>query len=69
MPEPNPERHEEAQAASNAEDSNPGFEVVILPQPLFEFGKVARTPGALEALEEASASTAELFARHLKDLG
>jgi hypothetical protein len=43
----------------------PGFEVLIIPQGRFEPGQLVATPGALDALETAQTSPAELIGRHL----
>ena len=47
------------------EEAARGFEVLIVPQGRFSLGQLVATPGALEALDAANVSPAELLARHL----
>jgi len=43
----------------------PGIHVLVIPPERFGLGELVATPGALEALEAANTSPAELLGRHL----
>ncbi len=47
------------------EPQEAGFDVLLIPQGRFAMGQLVATPGALQALEAAQTSPAELIGRHL----
>ncbi len=67
MPEPRNEPAREPTPPNGPQEpqQEPGFEVLIIPQGRFEPGQLVATPGALDALETAQTSPAELIGRHL----
>ena len=69
MPENTPEQtnqaHRENQPNGPGPQMESGFEVLLLPPGRFELGQIVATPGALEALDAARISPAELIGRHV----